>query len=320
MKNKTIKILVIGFLLFSLTGCTKYIKDDNKKVIQNTETGQSLPANILCQPEDEITLKIYDEYNKTTKNEKVDIQNLPKCKNLQKKTKKYEGLWTTIFVQPLAWVIIQLGKLFNTFGLGLIVCTLIIRGACYPLTKKSLMQSENMKKAKSKIDKLEKKYAGKNDKESMMAKSQEMMMIYKEYNISPMSGCLFAFIQIPLFFAFYEAITRIPAIFEENFLSFQLGTSPYVAIFQQGKYQYIILIVLVVLATYFSFKNNMSTMNGDQAKSMKTMSYFMVIMMSITSFSVSSGIAIYWITSNVFTIVQNYFVRRGVQNARKQSV
>ena len=311
MKNKLVKILVITFLLFNLTGCTKYLKDDNKKVIQNEQTGQNLPLNILCKPTDKNTLKIYEEYNLNTKNEKVDIKKLPACKTMHIKSNNYEGLWVTIFVQPLAWLIIKIGNLVKSYGLALILCTLLIRGICFPFTRKTAMQSEKLKQAQPKLNKLEKKYQNKNDQESMMQKSQEMMMIYKEYDIHPMSGCLFSFIQIPLFFAFYEAITRIPAIFEESFIGFQLGTSPSVALFQQGKFIYLILILLVVLATYFSFKlNSQNSMNEEQAKQMKMMTNMMIIFMAITAFSISSGIAIYWITSNTFTIIQNLMVKK----------
>ena len=65
------------------------------------------------------------------------------------------------------------------------------------LTKKTAMQSENMKLAQPELTKLEKKYKNRNDQESLMMKNQEMLGIYKKYNINPMSGCLFAFIQIP---------------------------------------------------------------------------------------------------------------------------
>ena len=314
MKNKSVKIILILFMLFSLTGCTKYIKDENKKIIQNESTGQNLPLNILCKPTDKETLSIYEEYNNTTKNDKVELDKLPACKTMPIKSKNYEGLWVTLFVQPLAWIIIKIGNLVKSYGLALILCTLLRRGICYPFTKKTALQSEKIKKAQPKLNKLEKKYENRNDQESMMQKSQEMMMIYKEYGINPMSGCLFSFIQIPLFFAFYEAITRIPAIFEESFLGFQLGTSPSVALFEQGKWIYLILIVLVVLATYFSFKLNSSSMSSEQAAQMKTMTNVMIIMMAITSFTISSGIAIYWITSNVFTIIQNLLVKRGVKN------
>ena len=142
-------------------------------------------------------------------------------------------------------------------------------------------------------------------------------MVYKEYNINPLSSCLVMFIQIPLFFAFYEAITRIPAIFEESFLGLNLGTSPSVGLLKQGNILYLILIILVVLATYMSFKmSSRDVMSEEQAQQMKTMTYFMVVMMSITAFSISSGIGVYWVTSNIFTILQNLAVKRSVKNGR----
>ena len=137
MKNKSVKIILILFMLFSLTGCTKYIKDENKKIIQNESTGQNLPLNILCKPTDKETLSIYEEYNKTTKNDKVELDKLPACKTMPIKSKNYEGLWVTLFVQPLAWIIIKIGNLVKSYGLALILCTLLIRGICYPFTKKT---------------------------------------------------------------------------------------------------------------------------------------------------------------------------------------
>ena len=57
-------------------------------------------------------------------------------------------------------------------------------------------------------------------------------------------------------------------------------------------------------------------MSEEQAQQMKTMTYFMVVMMSITAFSISSGIGVYWVTSNIFTILQNMAVKRSVKNGR----
>ena len=315
--KKTLKILVITLMILNLSGCTTYIKDNKNRVIQNESTGQNLPLNILCKPTDKNSLKTYEKYNKTTKNEKVDIKNLPDCEKMPVKSKNYTGLWVTLLVQPLAWLIIKIGNLINNYGLALIICTLLIRILMYPFTKKTAMQSENMKKAKNKLNRIEKKYAGKNDTASMQLKAQELQLVYREYGINPLSSCLVMFIQIPLFFAFYEAITRIPALFEERFLGLNLGTSPSVGLLNQGNFLYLILIILVVLATYFSFKFNMSDLqNEEQAKQMKSMTYFMVVMMSITAFSISSGIAVYWITSNLFTIIQNILVKRSVKNGR----
>ncbi|MDD3453275.1 MAG: YidC/Oxa1 family membrane protein insertase [Bacilli bacterium] len=318
--NKKIKILVILLLTLSLTGCTKYLKVDNK-IVQNEETGQNLTKNILCAPEDENIIVLYNEYNKkvTTEN-KVNLEELPKCINLNPTTGEYEGIWTTIFVKPLAWLIIQLGNILKSYGLAIIISTILIRGIMYPFTKKQALQSENLKEAQKDLNKLEQKYVNKTDSESMMQKSQEMMLIYKKFNINPLSGCLFAFIQIPLFFAFLEAINRIPVIFEENFLGlFQLGTSPFIAVFTNHQYYYLIFIILIAGATYYSFKLNSGAGIGNKAGSesqMKIMTNIMVVFMTITAFSISTGIAIYWTISNLFTIVQNLLVKRGKKNAR----
>ena len=75
-----------------------------------------------------------------------------------------------------------------------------------------------------------------------------------------------------------------------------------------------IFIVLIVVSTYFSFKLNNNSMSAEQEKQMKMMQNIMIVMMTFTAFSISSGIAIYWITSNVFTIIQNLIVKRGVKN------
>jgi len=145
-------------------------------------------------------------------------------------------------------------------------------------------------------------------------KNQEMLKIYKDYNINPMSGCLFALIQIPLFFAFYEALYRLPVVLEENFLGINLGLTPMVA-FRNGQFYYLIFVILVVLATHFSFKLNTS-MNpeSDTAGQMKMMNNISVIMISITSFSISTGVALYWIVNSTFTIIQNLLVKRGKKN------
>lgn len=306
-KNK--KFLILILIVFMLCGCTKVLKDENNKVVVSPTTGQNVTENILCKPTSEEMIKIYEDNN-------VDISKLPDCNNM-KVTGKYESIWNSIFVRPLAWLIVKLGELVNSTGLAIILITLGIRIILFPITQKTAMQSENMKKAQPELARLEKKYENKTDQESQLKKSQEMMAIYKKYNISPMAGCVFALLQIPLLFAFLEAINRIPAIFEENFLGiFQMGTTPLVGL-KQGDWYYLILLVLIVVTTFISFKMNNSAANPELAKQAKGMMYFMIIFIGIMGFSLSSAIAIYWITSSVFTILQNIYtdiLRKKVKN------
>ena len=295
------KIFVLVFCLFLLTGCTKILKDSEKKPIKNEETGQTLTENIICKPTNELTIKIYEENG-------IDIDSLPACSKFSP-IGHYEGLWTSLFVKPLAWVIIKIGQVLNNYGLALIVTCLIIRFILYPFTKKTAMQSELIKKAQPELNKLEKKYENKTSTEDQNKKAQEMMLIYQKYKINPVSGCLLAFIQLPLLLAFYEAIQRTPAIFEDKFLFLELGRTPGNAIINH-EYAYIILVVLIFIATLFSFRKTLKDQSSNPAMNMKTTLYFMLAIITYSSFTIASAVGIYWITSNVFTIIQNLLVER----------
>ncbi len=332
--NKIKKIIMVMLLFLVLTGCTNYKKYD-KTIIVDTENGQKMVDNILCKTENtsiqfnkvkgtyldqekqkfennEITETDYTERINQI-NDLFNIEDVTECSSFSIMSKTNDGLWTTVFVKSLSWLIIKIGQFTKNYGWSIILVTILIRLVLYPITRKTAMQSENMKKAKSKIDRVEEKYRNRNDKESQMIKAQELMKVYKENNINPASGCIFAIIQIPLFFAFYEALYRLPVVLEETFFGINLGLTPLTA-FKMGQYHYIIFIVLVILATLISFKMTSADTNSIQANQMKMVTNFSVIMISIASFSISTGIALYWIINSSFTIAQNLLVKRRKKN------
>lgn len=308
MKKKYLIILVI--LCLMLTGCTKYVSDGNKKRVVNETTGQNLPSNILCKPEDQELMKIYEKYSD---NLEVDLDKLPACEDLKfYDSDNYNGLWVQLIVMPLAWLIVKVGTLVKNYGVAVMLVGLLIRVILLPFSIKTMKQSANMQKAQPELARLEKKYANKNDNDSMMQKSQEMMMIYKKYSISPLGSCLLSFIQLPLFFGFLEAINRIPAIFEETLGVYQLGTTPLVGL-RAGNYYYIILILMILLTTYLSFKNSMTNNMGsiEQQKQMKIMTTVMIVFIGFASFGLPAAIALYWVVTNGFNVIQNLFLKRG---------
>ena len=373
MRNSIKQTVLLGLVLFALTGCTTYLKDSDNKSVINPKTGQSLTENILCRPTDEETIKLYlengvdleklpycvceEEYvtddskyklpekeatveNNENTEEKVEetkkedkkvdvvasdedpttdviVEEKTKCKAFKVTTGCYEGLWTSIFVKPLAWLILFLGKYLSNFGLGLVAVTILIRLALYPLTRKTAMQSEMMKKIQPELDRLEKKYEKKdqNDREVMMAKSQEMMAIYKKNNFNPMTGCLTSLIQLPIFIAFLEAINRIPALFEEKFLGLHLGTSPSVGI-GNGNWLYVIVILVVGVTTFFSFKNTASTGNEATQKQTKTMMNVFLVMIVVMSVFMTTALGLYWSVSNLFTMGQKKIEKRRAQDVK----
>lgn len=308
---KKIKIGILVLLVFSLTACgnSNYIINDGKPV-EYEKTGQILQKDILCKPEDEELDKLYGEYKDQTK---ISYDKLPKCSEFKLSSNEADGIWEGIFVKPLAFLILKLGYFINSFGLSVILIGLAIRLVLLPISRKTMKQSSNMKKAQPEIARIEKKYAGKNDNESMLLKSQEMMLVYKKYNISPFGSCLLAFIQLPLFFAFLQAINRTPAIFEDTFLGLTLGQTPMVGLFEYHQWAYLIIIILIILTTYLSFKNSMSTTqtgNQDMEKQMQFMFKFMIIMISVASLYLSTAIALYWIATNGFVVLQNIIFKK----------
>mgnify|MGYP004531616019 FL=1 len=301
MKKQKIKIILILLILLLTTGCTKTLTDSKNKPVKDNVTGQSLTQNILCKPTNKNTIKIYEK-------NKVKVEKLPDCDNFKVNSGKYEGLWTSIFVKPLAFVLLKLGKLVGNYAVSLIIISLLIRLIAFPFTKKTAMQSELMKKAQPELTRIQNKYKDKQDQESLTRQSQEMMMVYKKYNISPMSGCLFSMIQLPLFIAFFEAVQRTPAIFEGKFLGLQLGTTPMVGFTTASIIGYIVLMLLIGATTYFSFKLNATGNTLDP--SMAMMPVMMVFMIIFMALFMPSALGIYWITTNLFTIFQNMLVKR----------
>lgn len=311
MKKKIAVIIAVVCLL--TTGCTKTLTDGDKKPVMNTETGQNLTSNILCLPEDQ---NLLDKYKKYESSMEVKLEDLPKCTEMKVYEKKnYNGLWVQLFVRPLAFLIIKLGKFIGNYGLSVMIMGLLIRLILLPFSAKTIKQSENMKKAQPEIQRIERKYKDRTDQESTMAMSQETLAVYKKYNVNPMSSCLVSIIQFPLFFAFLEAINRVPAIFENNFWKFQLGTTPLVGI-KAGNYYYIILIILILLFTAWSFKLSMSSMSGntEQAQQTKFMMIFMTVFIGIASIQLPAAIALYWVITNAFSVFQTYILRRGGKN------
>ena len=310
--KKYSKIIIIVMLLLLTTGCGKsnYLKNENEEIVKYEETGQMLQKNIICKPNQDSELySIYEQYN-----DQLDfkLEELPECSEFTINYNKSSSLWQFLFVKPLAFLIVRLGALVNNLGISLILIGLLIRIILMPFQIKSQKQSQNMQKASPEIQKIEQKYRNRTDNESLMMKSQETMMVYKKYKVSPLLGCVLAFLQLPIFFAFLQAIYRIPTIYQEKLFGLNLGMTPSVGI-SKGNYAYLIIVVLIALSTFFSFRYSMNQtttgQSADMKKQMSTMTLVMTALIIFTSFSLPTAIGLYWIVTYAFISIQTYIVK-----------
>lgn len=113
-------------------------------------------------------------------------------------------------VYPMAWLLFNIAKIVNyNYAIAILITTVLIRAIAWPIYGKTNDMQMKMNLLSPELQKIEKKYAGKDDKESQQRKSMETMQLYKKYKVS-FSGCLMPFIQMPIFLAFYETLRRIP--------------------------------------------------------------------------------------------------------------
>jgi len=140
-------------------------------------------------------------------------------------TAETEGFWSQYFVWPLAWLLKEAAYLIGgtwQYGYSIIVATIIVRLLILPLMIKQTKSMGAMQVLQPEMLKLREKYSSK-DQETQRKLQEEMMKMYQEYQINPLAGCLPILIQMPILFAFYDAIRRTPEIFEAQFLWFDLG-------------------------------------------------------------------------------------------------
>ena len=234
-------------------------------------------------------------------------------------------MWETIIIQPFVNVLLLINSLVQNFGVSIILFTILIRLLTHPLTVKQFKSTKALQELQEdpRYIKMQEKY--KNDKDKL---AQEQMKLYQEKGINPMGSCLPTLIQLPLILGLYQSVTRAMAAsplelfrleqiiypkwldaaaalpLENRFLWMDLGQPERIQLFGIS----IPLLAIVVVITTFLQSRLMqppSSPGNDQAAMMtKSMNIYMPVLMGFMAYSLASGLAIYFLTSNVFGIVQ----------------
>jgi YidC/Oxa1 family membrane protein insertase len=237
-------------------------------------------------------------------------------------------MWDTIIINPmtniLLWIYDALGHGPHTFGLAIILFTVLIKGITWPLNASQVKGAQAMQELQNDKDwqEIQKKYA--KDKEKL---AQEQMRVYKEKGINPFASCLPTLIQFPIIIGLYQSITRalsatpfdmlklartiypfqnVEGIIPLNskFLWMDLGRPESIQILG---FALPTLAIIVAVTTYIQSKLTMptSTNPNDQSAQMSgMMSIYMPLLLGWFALTFASGIAVYFITSNVLGIVQ----------------
>jgi YidC/Oxa1 family membrane protein insertase len=227
-------------------------------------------------------------------------------------------LWILICYQPLYNALLFCISLVpgGDVGLAVILLTIIVKLILFPLTQKSIDAQIKMKAIEGKVNEIKEKFTDKAEQ------SKKTFALYKENKVNPFSSCLLILIQMPIIIALYMvfihgfdsvpvdpySFIHVPATFNLNFFGIMnlAEKSMYLAILA-GVTQFI----QGYLAQGRQTKPTGDDMKAEFAKSMQTqMVYVLPLMIIFISYKVSAAVALYWITSNIFTIGQELYTRR----------
>ncbi len=180
----------------------------------------------------------------------------------------------------------------NSYGLAILLLTIIVRTIILPLTLKQYRSSKAMQKLQPQLAEIKKKH-----KDNPQKQQEETMKLFQSNGVNPLAGCLPLIVQMPVFIALYNAIYWNENIRTHEFLGMMLGEpSPWY-----------ILPVLAAATTFIQSK----MMQKQQTQTMPGMSIILTVfpvLIFVMSMSFPAALPLYWVFSNTYTIVQNYFL------------
>ena len=211
----------------------------------------------------------------------------------------------------LLWAMNSLNAVFHNYAAAIIILTIIIKLLLWPIQNKATNQLRKMSLLSPKMTELREKY--KDDPQKM---NEEVMKLYKEYGVNPFSGCLPLLIQIPIFFGFYAMLGSAIELRNSSFLWVRDLSQPDTVFEIWG---FPVNVLPIVMAGTMVWQMVITPKSGDAMQ--QRIFYFMPIVFLVFCYNYASGLALYWTTQNLFSIVQLYMTRnKPLPTLEKKSV
>lgn len=205
--------------------------------------------------------------------------------------------WLWFIAKPLHMLLSFIQSFVGNWGVAIICLTFIVRGAMYPLTKAQYTSMAKMRMLQPKLQAMRERIG--DDRQRM---SQEMMELYKKEKVNPLGGCLPIFLQMPIFIALYWSLME----------SVELRHSPFFGWIHDLSAQdpYYILPLLMGVSMFMIQKMSPTTVTDPMQQKIMT---FMPVMFTFFFLFFPSGLVIYWLVSNIVTLIQQTVIYRALE-------
>ncbi|MBR9874785.1 MAG: membrane protein insertase YidC [Vibrionaceae bacterium] len=205
--------------------------------------------------------------------------------------------WLWFIAKPLHWLLSMIHGLVSNWGVAIILLTFVVRGAMYPLTKAQYTSMAKMRMLQPKLQAMRERIG--DDRQRM---SQEMMELYKKEKVNPLGGCLPLILQMPIFISLYWALME----------SVELRHSPFFGWIHDLSAQdpYYILPLLMGASMFMIQKMSPTTVTDPMQQKIMT---FMPVMFTFFFLFFPSGLVLYWLVSNIVTLIQQTLIYKGLE-------
>ncbi|WP_261816343.1 membrane protein insertase YidC [Vibrio gallicus] len=205
--------------------------------------------------------------------------------------------WLWFIAKPLHGLLSIIQGITINWGLAIIVLTFIVRGAMYPLTKAQYTSMAKMRMLQPKLQAMRERIG--DDRQRM---SQEMMELYKKEKVNPLGGCLPLVLQMPIFIALYWALME----------SVELRHSPFFGWITDLSAQdpYYVLPLLMGASMFLIQRMSPTTVTDPMQQKIMT---FMPVMFTFFFLWFPSGLVLYWLVSNIVTLIQQTLIYKGLE-------
>lgn len=213
--------------------------------------------------------------------------------------------WFDVLAKPMLWLLNFFNSYIHNYGVAIILLTIVIKLAFWPITQKGMKSMKNMQKLQPKVAKLKEKY--KDDPAKM---NQEMMSLYKTYKVNPVGGCLPLLLQIPFFFALYKVLLMSIELRHAPFMLWINDLSAPdrlpIGIDIPWLHGIPVLTLLMGASMYLQQKMTPTTADPTQARIMQ----MLPIVFTFMFVNFASGLVLYWFVNNLLSILQQQMINR----------
>lgn len=217
----------------------------------------------------------------------------------------------TVIAKPIFWLLEKLHGLIGNWGWAIVLLTIVIKTIFYPLQAASYRSMARMKAVTPRLMALRERYG-----EDRVRLNQAMMELYKTEKINPLGGCLPIVVQIPVFIALYWVLLSSVEMRDAPWIGWiqdlaapdtLFGTIPGLDM-PVG-----LLPILMAVTMFIQTKLNPTPPDPVQAKLMM----FMPLIFLVMFFFFPSGLVLYWLVNNIYSIIQQWLITRSIEGAKK---